>query len=162
MPILVFVVEDRRTLLQIPHHDGIGLIQQDTRTIDGVDDAEVREERGILAQRRLEDEVELDVRGTIQATRVIHVETVKDAIGKLVIAGSVTGVLKALSAHAHDDAVGATGLIAAENVKVIQVSGLVFEKQGPVAVTSGKSAGHQHQGGRSHSTRTLDHWFHLL
>ncbi len=49
--------------------------------------------------------------------------------------------LKSLSAHAHHDAVGPAVLPTAEDVKVVEVRGLIFKQQRPVSMAGGERAG---------------------
>src|SRR5260221_4058011 len=133
MAVLVPVIGNLRALLQIADQDGVGLVQQDARAVDRVDHPEIREKRGILAQRGIEIELDGKVRIAVQTSRIVDVEAVQDAIGELVIAWPVAWILKPLSAHTHDNAVSSTRLPTAEEVVVVQVGGLIFkqERSGP-------------------------------
>src|SRR5262245_4793312 len=145
MPVLIAVVDNLCALPQITDQDTVGLVQQDAPTIDRVDHPEVRKKCRVLTQSGLENELDRKVRISVQASRIIDVEAIQDAIGKLVIAWPVAWILKPLSAHAHDHAVTSPRLPTAENVKVVQVGGLIFKQERSVAMASGESAGHQHQ-----------------
>ena len=100
--------------------------------------SEVRQERGIGPQRGVEPEIDLDVRVAVQPAGVVDIEAVENAIGELVVAGPVVGILKSLRTHAHHDAVATAGFVTSENVKVVQVRGLIFKQQRPISMAGGE------------------------
>ena len=78
----------------------------------------------------LKYDVDLHVRVAVEAARVVDIEAVIDAVREFIVARTVVGVLEALDAHAHDDAVGASGFPAPEHIQIVEIRGLIFQCAG--------------------------------
>ena len=148
MAVGVFVEVIGLTGLQIPHHYGVSLIEKDASAIDAVDLPEVRNERRIGTQQCVENNIDLLVRAAIQVARVIDVEPVQNAVGELVIARTIVRSLEPLGAHAHNQPVALARFVAAEQVEIVEVGGLIFENQRSIAMAGCKGR-HAQQNGRS-------------
>src|SRR5579871_3398873 len=79
----------------------VRLIEKDAGVIDALDSPEVRNESRVRPQNSVEGEVNDQIGPAIQTPLIIDVKSVCHVVRKLVVAGAVVRILKALHTHAH-------------------------------------------------------------